>query len=691
MNRAQRRRRNIGQNARDTAVADVPSLQYVQEAFSDYHTGRHVQAAEKCREILGQTPDQVDALHLLGIITHEQGRPREAAALISRAINIDPAQPSFYNSMGVVLKSCGKLEEATTCYSAALKLAPNDAGTLNNLANALRDQGRLAEATEYFSRSLEINPGDALAHYNLALALEDLGQIEDALVSYRHALAIDPHNEDTLNNLGLLYLKQKNPVQALAYFNHVRDLKPHSADIHNNIGNAYHQAGEPDKAITAYHRALEVNPTHVDAHFNLGLILQEKGDLDEAIAYYRQALAGNPHLADAHTGLAEIYEKRHQIEKLKEHIDTAIRLDPLNPSATRLSAVLLRREGKHDEALAKLARIPLPTDHDCTTESIHFELGRLYDLGRQSDLAIHHFAEGNRLQMLSAEGTRADKNRYLGEIRRLHEYYTQSYAGPWPATPQDLPAQTPSFIIGFPRSGTTLMDQILDSHPQLQVLEEKPALESIQRAIAEMPGAYPGALAALDDDTICRLRSQYFDVVEKYLPRNPGTLLVDKFPLQISHVGLIHRIFPGARLILALRHPCDVCLSCFMQSFVPNDAMANFSTLADTAVLYDEVMRLWQRSCEIFPLTVQALKYETLVENFRAEVAALLQFLGVEWDEAVMNYAEHAKTRKSINTPSYNQVTEPVYQRAKYRWKRYEPYLAPVMPRLRPHLEYFGY
>jgi hypothetical protein len=187
------------------------------------------------------------------------------------------------------------------------------------------------------------------------------------------------------------------------------------------------------------------------------------------------------------------------------------------------------------------------------------------------------------------------------------------------------------------------------------------------------------------------LRERYFEAVDGYFSRDPGMLLVDKFPLNIRHIPLIVRLFPSARIILAMRHPCDVVLSNFMQNYRINNAMANFFTIEDSALAYQQVMALWQKSISLLPVHYHTVKYESLVTDFNHEVGQLLEFLEVDWDDAVLAYDSHARKRGTIRTPSYQSVTEPIYQRAKYRWKRYQDQLQPVMKDLAPFIEAFGY
>ena len=225
----------------------------------------------------------------------------------------------------------------------------------------------------------------------------------------------------------------------------------------------------------------------------------------------------------------------------------------------------------------------------------------------------------------------------------------------------------------------------------MQTLEEKPAVDIMEQAFLQWAGNRKDALAELGTEQIEQLRMLYFDEVARQIKRDPEAILVDKLPLNIVKIPLIWRVFPRSRFILVLRHPCDVCLSCFMQSFLVNQAMANFFTLENTARTYAKVMGLWQNFERMLPLNYRRIRYEDMVEDLEGETRMLLDFLGVGWDDAVLDHVEHARRRGVINTPSYHQVTQPVYRDAKFRWKRYARELEPVMPILRPYIELFGY
>ena len=205
------------------------------------------------------------------------------------------------------------------------------------------------------------------------------------------------------------------------------------------------------------------------------------------------------------------------------------------------------------------------------------------------------------------------------------------------------------------------------------------------------PESYPEALANLTADEIERMRARYFEVADEFLKGEPGGLMIDKMPFNIVHVAMIRRIFPQAKMILALRHPYDVCLSCFMQNFEIGPAMANFFSLEDAANLYAKVMTLWQKIVQTLPLEFHTVKYEDFVDDFESETAVLLKFLGTEWDASMAQYTEHAKRRARIATVSYDQVVEPIYRRAQYRWKNYRNEIATSFDALKPFAETFGY
>jgi len=231
-----------------------------------------------------------------------------------------------------------------------------------------------------------------------------------------------------------------------------------------------------------------------------------------------------------------------------------------------------------------------------------------------------------------------------------------------------------------------LLDTLLMGHPDVCVTEEKPMLDAVARSI----GGYE-RLADVDDAELDSLRSLYFARAAEHVPDLGGRVLVDKQPFAMVEAPLIHRLFPSAKILFVQRHPCDVVLSCFITRFEPNGALVNFTTLKGTATLYDEMMRFWEQCRSILPMIVHLVRYERLVEDAEAEMRALAAFLGLPWTDSILDNRATAKDRGFINTPSYAQVVEPLYDRSIGRWERYRKQMAPALPYLAPWARRMGY
>ena len=247
------------------------------------------------------------------------------------------------------------------------------------------------------------------------------------------------------------------------------------------------------------------------------------------------------------------------------------------------------------------------------------------------------------------------------------------------------------FLVGFPRSGTTLVERLLDAHPDIATTPELPIVSAMVKTLDDQTDGYPGALDSLDEDALRQLRQRYWDYLRDRRPGlADGRQVIDKLPLNLIHLGLIFRAFPDARVLVALRDPRDVCISCFANNFTPSRATVQFLDLERTARTYAAVMALWQRYREILPLKTYAYRYEDLVASPREELGRIVEFLGLPWHDDVLEGGRNS-AGTYIATPSYVSVAEPINTRAVARWKNYADNLAPVMPLLQPFIEDFGY
>jgi hypothetical protein len=319
------------------------------------------------------------------------------------------------------------------------------------------------------------------------------------------------------------------------------------------------------------------------------------------------------------------------------------------------------------------------------------EKGKLLDLQDDTAGAMAAFSAGNAIALARWLRANPGQNRFSAGIDFMLDVMRTDWVGDWQPV-ADLPETTPvAFLIGFPRSGTTLLNQVLDGHPDIQAMEEQPPTSKITAGLRTMPRGYPHALTDLDVRDVQWLREAYFRAAAEHGAPDRDRMVLDKFPTNTALAGMLHRIFPRARFVFALRHPCDVVLSCFMQHFEINNTMANFCTLADTVSLYTRTMDLWQAWRDALPLAVHTIRYEDVVDDFDGQVRALCDFLGVSWRDDLRDFASKALERGRINTPSYEQVSRPIYRDARYRWHRYREHLEPFLPALRPYIERFGY
>lgn len=593
---------------------------------------------------------------------------------------------------GVLAHRAGKLGEAETLYRQVLDIQADHADANHLLGLIAHQVGRHGRAIQLIKKAIAANSGNPAFHANLGAALHKEGRLDDAQASCRKAIALDPDYPEGHANLADALHGQGKLDEAITAYRGAIAIDPEFSEAHNNLGNVLKENGQLDDALACYRQALSINPHDAEAHFNVGFALQELGRSEDAMASYGKALEINENFALAHFNLSNLYEKTFELEKADHHVRQALRIYPDHPGANVSLAVLMRRAGETGAAIELLEELVSKKLADGDACGVHFELGKLYDLEKQSERAFTHLTLANKAQARDVGHKAAIQAQdYRQWIENTAAVLDPEFMDTWISDDSPPQRDQPVFLVGFPRSGTTLLDQILDAHPQLQVMEENPAMDAARAHVETMKGGYPAALATLTGDDIEHLREIYWQNVDQFLKLRAGAILIDKLPLNITNIPLIVRLFPSARFILALRHPLDVILSNFMQFYQLNDATSNFMTLKGTATLYRLIMGFWLQCAKLLALNFHTTKYEDLVADLEAVSRGMLEFLGVDWDEGVLEYHSHARQRGVINTPSYAQVTEPIYKRAKYRWSRYDRQLSPIIDIIQPLAAAFDY
>ena len=462
-----------------------------------------------------------------------------------------------------------------------------------------------------------------------------------------------------------------------------------SAVTINLLGVAARGLGDAAGARAHFTRAGELGL--IDGWRNLGVAESRAGNSGAAAAAYERALAIAPDDPSAHGGLAHAYEVRHDLKRAKFHAQRALKGNRENDTARIALARALLRE--KDFAGAEAAAAPLadaPTGNPEHRVIAFGVIGDARDRAGDADGAFAAFTAANRisLKLHQAWLNAAQQLYHPNGVASMTEFVAAAEVAAW-RRPEAFNSPAPAFLIGFPRSGTTLLDQILSSHSGIACLEEREHLSNALLEVFHEPGRLPH-MGALSDQEINRIRDNYWQRVHEHETLPPGALVVDKFPLNIVVLPLIKAVFPDAKVIFALRDPRDVVLSCYQQRFGMNAAMAQLLDLGSAAAYYDLVLRLYELCRDRLGLPIHQVRYEDVVADLETAARGLSSFLGVGYEAAMLSFQETALKRE-IATPSARQVTQPLYSRSVGRWRRYEQHMRPVLAQLNRWAERFGY
>lgn len=513
------------------------------------------------------------------------------------------------------------------------------------------------------------------------------GELQRAAEHAAEVLKLAPDNPDALHLMGLCLLQAGDARRAAALIRTASLRKPGDPQLFHNLGIASAEAGDATGALSAFTRAAMLDPGHAEARFNLGVLSEAIGDTGGAERAFRDTLLLEPKHAAAMASLAVQLEQRSALEEAARWNDAALQETPEEPLANLTAAQLDLRAGRAAEAVPRLQR--LLAGNRLTARNRALAAGRLGAAFDRLNEPVQAWP-----QFLAAKAALRQLPRPAQDEAGIYSLATAArMARHADALLEHVPAAAgpaPVFLVGFPRSGTTLLDQILSGHPDLAVLEEKDTLLEVLQAHV-LDDADLMQFIGLDSDGLEPWRRNYWQRVAEFMPgRGRDALFVDKLPLNSLFLPLIQRLFPTARFLFALRDPRDVVLSCFMQSFDLNEAMRHFLSLEETARFYAAVMGVGGAAAERFGGRVHSIRYEQVVTDTEGEARRLLEFLGLAWQPSVLDFQGTAR-RKRINTPSYSQVAEPIYTRAKERWRRYEDQLRPILPMLEPFVKRFGY
>ena len=606
---------------------------------------------------------------------YRRGDLAGARAAAEAALAAEPNNVALCAFAGLVAAQVGDPAAALPHFRKVLSAAPDDVSAQLNLASALLATGRLDEAGAVCAAGRD----DPRLLRIAAYVHQQQGRLAEAAAAYEAAIRAVPGDWESLNNLGNVRAALGEPDAAIDAFRGALALAPDRVEIVINLSDALGQAERVEERQAMMREAARISPDHPRVQLQLGFAEADARDLAAAERAFRVAIRLDPGNIAPWLELALLLETSNRTDELDALVEQA-EAAAGGPETDFIRAWALRRQGRFAEALALIEGVPDTIDPMRRAQL----LAELADRLGQTERAFAAFAEMNRAAV--AAKPRPPGPTYREAVAADAALLTPDWVESWTKVALDTEPPAPVFLIGFPRSGTTLLDTLLMNLPQLHVLEEQPPVGEVQLMLGGQE-----RLAGLGSDEANALRRRYFEALAIVSPPAPGQIVVDKYPLHMARMPVIHRIFPDAKIVFVERHPCDAVLSCFMANFALSRSMRSFTDLEEAALLYDAAFDAWTRAETLLPLDVHRIRYERMIEDLEGEMRGLLVFLGLPWDEKVLDNRASAARRAHIATASYSQVAEPLYQRAAGRWTRYRDQLAPVLPILAPWAERLGY
>lgn len=688
-----------------TSTDEVSLSIAIQRAAQFQAAGRLQESEQLLLQILETQPANAHALHLLGITYYRAGQVQLGMDRVAKAIQLAPHIGQFYSNLAEMNRQQGKVSEAIALGEQAVRLAPSMASSHSNLGLAYYDAKEFERARACHQNALKLSPGLLHSLNNLGSISRALKQTREAEGWYRKAIALDPDYFDSLSNLGAVLVENDRPDEAVVFLEKALRIAPNQPDALCNLGLARLKQELVSQAIDLLSRSLQLRTVYPQAMIGLAVAMQKTDNLEKARQLLLEAVKHTPEKADAWCQLGRIHLELSEISEAEKAFTIAIELDPETTDALIGLGNLRLEQGEMDESISLFeraiatdsenigarfhliqARKVLPDDANVkslekvlarknerqTDECIalHYALGKAYDDLKEWDRAFEHFLEGARLKR-STFDYNADHE--AARVERLMNIvdasFIQRFSGS--GNPTDIPV----FVLGMPRSGTTLTEQIIASHPSVHGAGELPHLMAIvhQNPDDDSLAAFPDNLTRLTEETLMRWGTDYSKRLQNH--HKDARRITDKMPVNYLGLGLIPLMLPQARIIHVRRDPVDTCVSCFTRLF-NRDQQATYDLyeLGRHYRNYARLMEHWRRVLP--PGSFLDVDYEEIIENQEAQARRLIDWIGLEWNDACV---EFHKTKRNIRTASVTQVRQPIYKTSVARWRHYEKFLGPLL------------
>lgn len=612
-----------------------PSGLDIDAAIARHQAGDLAYAESVYKQCIDNETEIGKAAHFLGILRQQQGNLPEAIRLLEHSVQVEPGNIGFLSNLGLAHLAVGGFDKAIASLQEAVRINPKNPHAGFNLAVCYLKQGNVEQARAWCERVLEIDRSFVYAYNQLADLEKQRGDYDKAIAYLESSIKHNPQLPESLLGLADLWIKKRDLSKAMGYCERVLQLTPDSAEANWFYGEIYNLQGNASKAIQAFEKAISFQPGMLEAHNSLGLVFSQTGEFDKALAYF----------------------------------DAALRIAP-NSIEIRYNHSLIQDAGYAAFAVDEIESLLKQSDGSPAQQiPLYFSLGGLYEKQGEYNKAFDSYAKGNRLKRTDFQ--RAKFDRLVDDQIR---YFTREYFQG--TRHSDVDSEQPLFIVGMPRSGTTLVEQILSSHPRVHGAGERLTIPSFIDELSRQ-GTVPFT-QGLENTDFAALAQTYLDEVR--IPDGNIIRTTDKLPANFLYLGFIALLFPRARVIHCQRHPLDTCLSCYFQNFEPLQPYADdLESLGYYYLTYRRIMDHWHR---VLPLRMLTLRYEDLVGQQEYWTRELVTFSGLEWHDSCLRYREN---RRMVKTASSWQVRQPIYQSSIGRWKNYQSQLAQLTGILEDH------
>jgi tetratricopeptide (TPR) repeat protein len=683
----------------------------VEMAAKLYGARKYGQVEKVCRQLLASRPRNADAYNLLGVSLHALGRSDEAVEALSRATELAPEAPSIKSNLGEILRQQGKPDEAAMILEEAIKLDPDNYQALNNLGITFFERGEPNVAIDFYRRAITIRPDMAEAHNNLGNALRLVGDHDGAIQAYQEALTYRERYPEAYNNLGTLLQQQGKLDEAEHALRKAVQQNPGYIEAYGNLATIHIAKKDDIEALRVLGEALKIVPTHVQTLILTARTHLRRGALRFAEQASRLALRQDPDHGEALLLLGQVLHEVDKYEEALETLERAVKANPNSPEALNFYGIALKSVGRLDEARESILKALRGGSHifgayanlndlldfsegdgarlfdemdrifkaarDPNTDPflpLHFAYAKALEDHGEHERALQHYITGARLKRAQLNYDEAEVHGFFDSIRAAFPreiFKDRKFEG--------NPDARPVFIVGMPRSGSTLIEQIVSNHPDVygagEVKYLSVALSRVRDRFPSLP-KFPHMMEEVTPAQLGILADHYL----RLLTASSGAArrVTDKLLTNYFFVGLIHLLFPNAKIIHTQRDPVDTCLSGFTKLF--KDDMPHSYDLGELGRYYGKYRELMEHWHEVLPERVlQTAQYEQVVADTEKEAKGLIAFLGLSWDPKCLDFH---KSDRPVKTASVAQVRKPIYKTAVKRWKKYGEGLKPLVDAL---------